>query len=73
MDTKTLSPAHIDDIVQMALSDHVSFSDIKGEYGLGDNQVKALTRESLKPGSFRAWHKRVRAIGVRRAQHNGMP
>jgi uncharacterized protein (TIGR03643 family) len=69
MDTKALSPAHIDDIVQMALSDHVSFADIKGEYGLGDNQVKAPMRDSLKPGSYRAWRKRVRVFGVRRAQH----
>jgi uncharacterized protein (TIGR03643 family) len=55
--------------VQLALSDHVSFPDIKGEYGLGDNRVKALMRESLKPGSYRAWRKRVRAFGVRRAQY----
>ncbi|WP_295513029.1 DUF2805 domain-containing protein [uncultured Sulfitobacter sp.] len=69
MDPKTLSPAHIDDIVQMALSDHVSFADIKGEYGLGDKQVKALMRESLKPGSYRAWRRRVRAFGDRREQY----
>ena len=69
MDPKTLSPAHIDDIVQMALSDHVSFADIKGEYGLGDKQVKSLMRESLKPGSYRSWRRRVRAFGDRREQY----
>jgi uncharacterized protein (TIGR03643 family) len=53
----------------MALSDHVSFADIKDEDGLGDNQVKAPMRASSKPGSYRAWRKRVRAFGVRRAQH----
>ena len=27
---------HISDIVQMALSDHVSFATIQAEYGIGD-------------------------------------
>ncbi len=69
MDSKTLSPAHIDDIVQMALSDHVSFADTKGQYGLGDHQVKALMRESLKADSYRAWSKRVPAFFDRCAQY----
>lgn len=64
-----LTDAHISEIVQMALSDHVSFADIEREYGLGEKQVKALMRDTLKPGSYKAWRKRVRDFGDRRAQY----
>ena len=70
MDTNTeLSAAHVSEIVQMALSDHVSFSDIKREYGISEKQVKNLMRETLKSGSYRAWRKRVRTFGDRRAEY----
>jgi uncharacterized protein (TIGR03643 family) len=62
-----LPDAHRSEIIEMALSDHVSFADIEREYGLAEKQVKALMRESLKPGSYRAWRKRVRDFGDRRA------
>ena len=52
--TPELSDAHISDIVQMALSDHVSFADIQREYGIGEKDVKALMRDTLKSGSYRA-------------------
>ncbi|MEZ8015742.1 MAG: DUF2805 domain-containing protein [Ascidiaceihabitans sp.] len=70
MDTNTeLSAAHVSEIVQMALSDHVSFSDIKREYGISEKQVKNLMRETLKSGSYRAWRKRVRTFSDRRAEY----
>lgn len=59
--------AHRSEIIEMALSDHVSFANIEREYGLTENQVKTLMRETLKPGSYRAWRKRVRDFGDRRA------
>ncbi|PJI86090.1 uncharacterized protein (TIGR03643 family) [Yoonia maricola] len=64
--TPALPPAHVSDIIQMALSDHVSFQDIRREYGIGEKDVKALMRDNLKPGSYRAWRKRVRDFGDRR-------
>ncbi|MFB0931350.1 MAG: DUF2805 domain-containing protein [Ascidiaceihabitans sp.] len=70
MDTNTeLRAAHVSEIVQMALSDHVSFSDIKREYGISEKQVKNLMRETLKSGSYRAWRKRVRTFSDRRAEY----
>jgi uncharacterized protein (TIGR03643 family) len=70
MNTNTeLSTAHVSEIVQMALSDHVSFSDIKREYGISEKQVKNLMRETLKSGSYRAWRKRVRTFSDRRAEY----
>ena len=53
-------------IIEMALSDHVPFETIKAEYGLAEKQVVALMRSNLKPGSYRAWRKRVHDFGTRR-------
>jgi uncharacterized protein (TIGR03643 family) len=61
-----LSQEHISDIVHMALSDHVSFATIQAEYGLGEKDVKALMRDTLKAGSYKTWRKRVRDFGDRR-------
>lgn len=61
--------AHASEIVQMALSDHVSFSDIEREYGIAEKHVKALMRNRLKTGSYRVWRKRVRKFSERRAQY----
>ncbi|MEJ6397078.1 DUF2805 domain-containing protein [Yoonia sp. 208BN28-4] len=65
-DEPELSAAHKSEIVQMALSDHVSFADIEREYGLKEKQVKTLMRDNLRPGSYRAWRKRVHDFGSRR-------
>jgi uncharacterized protein (TIGR03643 family) len=61
-----LSPEHISDIVHMALSDHVSFATIQAEYGLGEKDVKALMRDTLKARSYKTWRKRVRDFSDRR-------
>ena len=65
----TLKPpdaAVLSEIIEMALSDHISFDIIRAQHGLGPDQVKSLMRANLKPGSYRAWRKRVRAFGDRR-------
>ena len=64
-----LSDEHISAIIEMALSDHVSFADIAADYGISEQQVKALMRAELKPGSYRAWRKRVRAFADRRESY----
>ncbi|MEL6121112.1 MAG: TIGR03643 family protein [Pseudomonadota bacterium] len=64
-----LSEADRSAVIEMALSDHVSFANIQREYGLREKEVKALMRTSLKPGSYRAWRKRVRAFGDRREHY----
>ena len=48
------SEAELSEIVQMALSDHVSFKDISAQYGLAEKDVVKLMRENLKKGSYRA-------------------
>ncbi len=58
--------ATISEIVEMALSDHVTFDMIRNQHGLTPDEVKVLMRAELKPGSYRAWRKRVRVFGDRR-------
>ncbi len=65
----TLLPHHISEIIEMALSDHARFDDISREYGLREKEVKELMRAHLKPGSYRAWRKRVHTFGSRRAHY----
>jgi uncharacterized protein (TIGR03643 family) len=67
--TTTLSPAQISEIVEMALSDHISFAQISAQHGVTPDEIKALMRTQLKPGSYRAWRKRVRDFGDRRAHY----
>lgn len=67
--TDTLTQADRSAIIEMALSDHVSFADIKTEFGLSEKQVKDLMRTSLKRGSYTAWRKRVRQFSDRREHY----
>ena len=69
MNENKLSEADISAIIEMALSDHISFANIHQEYGLSDSQVKAVMRDALKPSSYRTWRKRVRQFGDRRENY----
>ena len=55
VEKKNLKEFEISEIIEMALSDHVSFSQIESQYGLSDKQVKQLMRENLKPSSYKNW------------------
>ena len=57
------------EIIEMALSDHVSFKQIKNLYGMNEKDVKKLMRDNLKEGSYKAWRKRVRTFSDRRANY----
>ena len=56
-----------DEIIEMALSDKVSFSTIEELFGLDQNQVKLLMKAELKNGSYKAWRKRVGKFSARRS------
>ena len=64
--TTTLTESEISEIIEMALSDHISFFEIQLQYGLKEDQVKQLMRKNLKKGSYRSWRKRVKAFSTRR-------
>jgi len=66
MKSQFLDPAALGEIIEMALSDHASFDQIRILHGLGPDQVKALMRQNLKSGSYRAWRRRVRQFSDRR-------
>jgi uncharacterized protein (TIGR03643 family) len=61
--------AALGEVIQMALSDHVSFDLIRAAHGLSADEVKALMRRELAPGSYRAWRRRVRRFSDRRASY----
>jgi len=63
---KDLSDVDLSTIIEMALSDHTSFSEIQSQYGLKEDQVKELMRLNLKKGSYRSWRKRVKTFSDRR-------
>jgi uncharacterized protein (TIGR03643 family) len=67
--SNNLSPAQLSEIVEMALSDHVSFGQITDQHNVTPDQIKAIMRSNLKPGSYRAWRKRVRDFGDRREHY----
>ncbi len=66
MKSQFLDPAALGEIIEMALSDHASFDQIRVLHGLGPDQVKELMRQNLKSGSYRVWRRRVRTFADRR-------
>jgi len=63
---KKFSESEKSAIIEMALSDHVSFKNIEEQYGIGEKDVKDFMRDNLKEGSYKSWRKRVRAFSDRR-------
>ena len=56
---RNLSQARLSELIELALSDKVSFEAIKSEFGLQEIEVKNLMRKNLRPGSYTAWRKRI--------------
>jgi uncharacterized protein (TIGR03643 family) len=56
----------IGEIISLALSDHVTFDQLRAIFGLDADEIKVLLRQHLKRGSYRAWRKRVRSFSERR-------
>jgi uncharacterized protein (TIGR03643 family) len=67
--SQSLSPAALSEIIEMAMSDHVSFATITAQTGLSADAVQVIMRDHLKPGSYRAWRKRVHDFGTRRLHY----
>ena len=64
-----LTPSQISEIIEMALSDHVSFTTISAQHNVSPDQIKAIMRSNLKSGSYKTWRKRVRDFGDRREHY----
>ena len=54
-----LSERDHDRIIEMAWEDRTPFEAIDFQFGLKENEVIQLMRNTLKPKSFRLWRKRV--------------
>ncbi len=66
---KDFSESEKSEIIELALSDHVSFNNIKSMYGINEQQVKELMRTNLKPRSYKSWRKRIREFSDRRKNY----
>ena len=66
---KKFSESEKSEIIELALSDHASFDNIKSIYGIGEKDVKKLMRENLKSHSYKSWRKRVREFSDRREKY----
>ncbi|MGY9034219.1 MAG: TIGR03643 family protein [Rhodobacterales bacterium] len=64
-----MKESDVSEIIEMALSDHISFSNIKAQHNISEKDVKLLMRQNLKPGSYKAWRKRVNEMGSRREHY----
>ena len=60
MSLKTLTPAEISQLIDMAWDDETSFEAIHAEMGLSEPKVKAIMKRELKAGSYKAWRERVK-------------
>ena len=66
---KKFSESEKSEIIELALSDHASFDNIKSIYGIGEKDVKKLMRENLRSHSYKSWRKRVREFADRREKY----
>ena len=66
---KKFSESEKSEIIELALSDHATFDNIKSIYGIGEKDVKKLMRENLKSRSYKSWRKRVREFSERREKY----
>lgn len=58
----------IDRIIQMAWEDRTPFEAIRAQFGLKEDEVKALMKRELKPGSYRLWRERVESCSTKHAK-----
>ena len=59
--TLELNQADIDRIIEMAWEDRTPFDAITYQFGLSEQEVKALMQQQLKPTSYKLWRKRVQS------------
>ena len=66
---KDLTETDISAIIEMALSDDVSFSSIKEQYGLSEDSVKKIMKKNITYNSYKHWRKRVKLFSDRRKHY----
>ena len=66
---KIFSVSDTSEIIEMALSDHISFGQIEKQFGIKEKDVKKLMKKNLKESSYKLWRKRVRVFSDRRKNY----
>ena len=66
---KIFSVSEKSEIIEMALSDHISFKQIEAQFGIKEKDVKKLMKKNLKESSYKVWRKRVRVFSDRRKNY----
>ena len=66
---KIFSVSEKSKIIEMALSDHISFKQIEAQFGIKEKDVKRLMKKNLKESSYKVWRKRVRIFSDRRKNY----
>ena len=66
---KIFSVSEKSEIIEMALSDHISFQQIETQFGIKEKDVKKLMKKNLKESSYKVWRKRVRVFSDRRKNY----
>ena len=69
MDMKIFTESEKSEIIELALSDDITFENIKSIYGLSENDIKTLMRNNLRNSSYKTWRKRVRKFSDRREKY----
>ena len=69
MKIKEMTQSEKSELVQMALSDHVSFKNIFDQFGLKEKEIKNFMRENISPRTYKNWRKRVRIFSDRREKY----
>lgn len=63
----------IDEIIEMAWADDVSFETIRQEANLTESDVVKIMRRNLKQQSFRRWRQRVSGRSAKHAKRLNSP
>ena len=66
---KIFSVSETSEIIEMALSDHISLKQIETQFGIKEKDVKKLMKKNLKENSYKVWRKRVRVFSDRRKNY----
>ena len=62
----------VDEIIELAWKDNVSFDDIEATTGLKEKVVIDIMKTNLKRGSYRLWRRRVNGRKSKHSQKNNI-
>ena len=62
--TNKLSQEQISDIISLALSDDVSFDNIKKMYDINSDEIKRVMKDNVSFGSYKRWRERVKKFAL---------